>query len=211
EVLVGDGAVVSARLSGFAEDQNGGTQFTTAAARELLVSVGLSAGSVEARAFARWARFDQERARISPDRGSEALASTQRAPADDEGASIEWRQGGLLLGADARRVFGRSIEDLPSGPLAARNSSGEQRSFGAFAQQMFEPLSWLRVQAAVRLDLWRNLGGVRHEVLSTGEASDVDLPDRSDVALSPVSRSASRPCPGSRCGPPRTGPSAPRR
>jgi outer membrane receptor protein involved in Fe transport len=185
EASLGGGAIATARLSGFTEDQNGGTGFTTASARQALASVDLSAGSVEARAFARWARFDQDRARLSPDRNAESLASTQRAPADDQGASIEWRRGGLLLGADARRIFGRSIENMPAGAVASRSASGEQRSFGAFAQQLFQPLSFMRVQAAVRLDFWRNLGGVRHEVSSAGDPADTDLPDRSDVAVSP--------------------------
>lgn len=185
EASLGDKVIATARLSGFTADQNGGTQFTTAAARQALASIGLSAGNLEARAFARWARFDQERARLAPDRSAETLAATQRAPADDAGASIEWRRGGLLLGADARRIFGRSIENMPVGPVASRSASGEQRSFGAFAQQIFQPLSFLRVQAALRLDYWRNLGGVRHEVSPAGEATDTDLPDRSDVAVSP--------------------------
>jgi outer membrane receptor protein involved in Fe transport len=185
EALVGEDAVLSARFGGFAEDQNGGTQYTTASARDALVSLGLEVSGVEAVAFARWARFGQDRARLAPDRSAETLASTQSAPADDEGVSVTWRRGGFLLGMDARRVFGRSLEDLYGGPVATRDASGEQRSFGAFAQQLFDPLSWLQVQAAARLDLWRNLGGVRHEVLAGGGTQDTDLADRSDVALSP--------------------------
>jgi iron complex outermembrane receptor protein len=185
EARLGEGVTASARLTGFVEDQNGGTRFTTANAREALAALGLSAGALEVRAFARWARFAQERARIQPDREAEQLASTQSAPADDEGLSIQWSYGGLLLGADGRRIFGRSVEDLPSGAVLSRRASGEQRQGGVFAQQIFDPLSWLRVQGAVRVDLWRNLGGVRHEVLDSGEPQDTDLPDRTDFALSP--------------------------
>jgi len=185
EAALGDEVLATARLSGFTEDQNGGTEFTTAAARQLLASVGLSAGSLEARVFARWARFDQDRARLAPDRSAETLAAVQSAPADDEGASIEWRHGGLLLGADARRIFGRSIENMPAGSVASRSASGEQRALGAFAQEILQPLPSLRVQAAVRLDYWHNLGGIRHEVSLAGQPTDTDLPDRSDVAVSP--------------------------
>ena len=185
EAYLGEGVVASARVSGFAEDQNGGTPLTTSSAGETLASIGLSAGEVEARLFARWARFSQQRARLTANRDDEVPASAGRAPADDEGGSVQWRHGGLLLGADARRVFGRSIEDLSTGSVSARNASGEQRSFGAFAQQLFDPLTWLHVQAAVRLDYWRTLGGLRHEVLAGGGTRDTDLLDRSDLALSP--------------------------
>jgi outer membrane receptor protein involved in Fe transport len=185
EARVAEGLTASARLSGFAEDQNGGTHFTTASAREGLAAVGLSGFGVEARAFVRWARFAQERSRIQPDRSFETLASTQEAPADDEGISVQWSRGGLLLGADARRVFGRSREVLFSGTLVSRDASGEQRQGGVFAQQILDVLPWLRLQGAVRLDYWHNLGGLRHEVPVFGDPQDTDLQDRSDVAVSP--------------------------
>ena len=185
EARLDEGVSASARLSAFGEEQNGGTQYTTASARELLASIGLSAGRLEARAFARWARFEQERARLAPDRSAESLASRQSAPADDEGASVQWRSGGFMLGADLRRIFGRSVEEPQAGVLAAIRASGEQRSLGAFAQQLFDPFPWLGIQAAVRLDLWRNLGGVRREVPAAGEPRDTDLPDRSDLSVSP--------------------------
>ncbi len=175
----------TARLEGFAEDQDGGTQYTTAAAREVLAALGLDAGTLTARAFARWARFDQQRARVAPDRSSETLASTQSAPADDEGLSVQWSHGGFMLGADAHRVFGRSIEHPATGAIASRETPGEQRMVGAFAEEVVDPLSWLRVQAALRVDYWHNLGGVRHETLRAGGAQDSDQPDRSDTALSP--------------------------
>ena len=176
---------LSARVSGFAEDQDGGTRYTTAAAREGLVALGIAKGGLEAHAFGRWSRFDQQRASVQPGRGAEDLAGTQSAPADDEGASVQWSRGGLLLGADARRIFGRSIEALETGPVSSRRTPGEQRLLGAFAQQIFDPLSWLRAQVALRFDSWRNLGGVRREELSAGGVAETDLPDRGDTALSP--------------------------
>ena len=185
EAGLAEGVVATARLAGFAEDQNGGTRYTTAAAGETLAALGLSAGAVEARAFARWARFSQERARIQPDRSVEDPASAQRAPADDQGISLQWSRGGFLAGGDLRRVFGRSIEEPALGAIALTAVSGEQRLGGVFAQQLLEPLPWLRVQGALRMDFWSNLGGVRHEALESGRVNDTGLPDRSDVALSP--------------------------
>jgi outer membrane receptor protein involved in Fe transport len=183
EARLTDEVTATARLAGFVEEENGGTRYTTASAREGLLVLGLSGYGVEARAFARRARFAQDRAQILAGRASERLASTQRAPADDEGISLQWSGGGFLVGADARRVFGRSIEDVRLPTVVWRSASGEQRQLGVFAQRLLDVLPWLRVQAAVRLDSWHNLGGLRHEVPPSGP--DQDLPDRSDVAVSP--------------------------
>jgi outer membrane receptor protein involved in Fe transport len=149
------------------------------------VALGFSAGALQARAFARWARFSQQRARIDATRENEALASTQRAPADDQGISLEWSRGGFLAGGDLRRVFGRSIEQPASGAIAETTASGEQRMGGVFARQLFEPLAWLRVQAALRADFWSNEGYARRQVPVSGPAVESDLADRSDVSLSP--------------------------
>jgi iron complex outermembrane receptor protein len=183
EARLTDELTASARLAGFVEEENGGTRYTTASAREGLLAVGLSGFGVEARVFARWARFAQDRAQIQPGRVSENLASTQRAPADEEGISVQWSGRGFLIGADARRVFGRSIEDIRLPARVWRSVSGEQRQGGAFAQKILDLVPWLRVQGAVRIDYWHNLGGLRHTVPSS--TPDPDLPDRSDLAVSP--------------------------
>ncbi len=146
EARLTDELSASARLAGFVEEENGGTRYTTASAREGLLAVGLSGFGVEARAFARWARFAQ-------------------------------------IGADARRVFGRSVEDIRLPARIWRSVSGEQRQGGAFAQKILDVVPWLRVQGAVRIDYWHNLGGLRHAVPSS--TPDPDLPDRSDLAVSP--------------------------
>ena len=183
EARITENVTASARLAGFVEKENGGTRYTTALAREGLVAFGVSAFGVEARAFARWARFAQDRAQVQAGRIGEQLASRQQAPADDEGISVQWSGGGFLIGADARRVFGRSLEDVRLPTAVSRSVSGEQRQGGAFAQRLLDVLPWLRVQAAVRFDYWHNLGGLRHQVPSS--VPDPDLPDRSDVAVSP--------------------------
>jgi outer membrane receptor protein involved in Fe transport len=183
EARLTDELTASARLAGFVEEENGGTRYTTASAREGLLAVGLSGFGVEARAFARWARFAQDRAQIQPGRVGDNLASTQRAPADEEGISVQWSGHGFLIGADARRVFGRSIEDIRLPATVWRSVSGEQRQGGAFAQKILDVVPWLRVQGAVRIDYWHNLGGLRHAVPSS--TPDPDLPDRSDLAVSP--------------------------
>ena len=89
------------------------------------------------------------RARLLPDafaRASEQLASSQAAPADDEGLSLQYASGGLVAGLDARRVFGRSQEALHPAPLSAaaviaRNASGEQQQAGIFVEEVLSPSS----------------------------------------------------------------------
>ncbi|MCA1828735.1 MAG: TonB-dependent receptor [Myxococcales bacterium] len=159
----------SLRAGAFAEDQGGGTQFTTASAREGDVAFGYSANGLDARLFTRWARFDQQRARIAPGRASEQLASTQSAPADEQGASVQWRRESLTLGADLRRVFGRSIENASG---AERISSGEQRAGGIFAEEVLR-FGALQLQAAVRADGWHNLGSGSDAELSPRLAARV--------------------------------------
>jgi outer membrane cobalamin receptor len=152
----------SLRAGAFAEAEDGGTQFTTASARLADVALGYSAQGFDARVFSRWAEFDQDRARIAPGRASETLASTQSAPADEQGASLTFRSGSLLVGTDLRRVFGRSREDA-SGAL--RISSGEQRAGGIFGQVLhrFGPL---QLQAALRADGWDDVGNRADAALS---------------------------------------------
>ncbi len=69
--------------------------------------------------------------------------------------------------------------------MIARNASGEQQQGGVFVEEVLSPLDWLRLQGALRFDLWRNLGGIRHEQLGSGALRDTDLPDRSDRSLTP--------------------------
>ena len=138
-----------ARVGGFGESEDGGTRYTTASAREAEVVAGVTAGSFDLKAFARQARFDQDRARLLPDafaRASEQLASSQAAPADDEGLSLQYASGGLVAGLDARRVFGRSQEALHPAPLSAaaviaRNASGEQQQAGISVEEVLSPSS----------------------------------------------------------------------
>ena len=192
EANVGDGAVLSLRAGGFVEDEDGGTRYTTAAVRQGLVALGLSTERLDVRAFARLSRFDQDRARILPDAGTRAteeLASSQQAPSDDEGISAQWRAGQFTAGVDLRRAFGRSIEDIrPAGSasdaVVGRRASGEQQQGGVFVEHLNDVLPWLQVQAALRADGWRNVGGSRLEQLASGTLRVTSVADRSDAQLS---------------------------
>ncbi|HUJ28128.1 MAG TPA: TonB-dependent receptor plug domain-containing protein, partial [Myxococcales bacterium] len=90
EAPVGD-FTASLRAGAFDEDEDGGTLFTTAAARQADVALGLAGRGLEAHLFTRWSQFDQQRGRVLPDRSAATLAATQSAPADDEGGSVLWR------------------------------------------------------------------------------------------------------------------------
>jgi len=86
-----------ARVGGFGESEDSGTRYTTASAREAEVGAGVTAGSFDLKAFARQARFDQDRARLLPDafaRASEQLASSQAAPPMTKASRCSTRREG---------------------------------------------------------------------------------------------------------------------
>jgi outer membrane receptor protein involved in Fe transport len=212
-----DHATVSARLEGnarpglgftlrgswFQEDQNGGTEFTTAGAERLGLAAtarwaSAAAGALDVSLFGSRNGFDQERARISADRSSEALAAVQEVPATDLGAAIVFTSRPLAwlgrhtlgAGVDLRRVDGETREDLfpPTvGPTSVvrRVAGGEQRLVGVFAQDLWDVTDRLGASFAIRLDGWRNLDASRVERLGDGSETRVEYPGRSDDALSP--------------------------
>ncbi|MGE5048704.1 MAG: TonB-dependent receptor plug domain-containing protein, partial [Deltaproteobacteria bacterium] len=155
---------VSLALRGgyFAEDENGGTRWTTAAVRRLEYSASVryapDAGSLEVSAFGHDGSFRQDRARITDKvvdgkvvevRAAESQSAHQDVPAHDLGAGLSWTNTPLSLagthtlsiGADARRITADTREDLfPSSATAQsvqfREAVGEQGLYGAFAQDI---------------------------------------------------------------------------
>ncbi|HET9595411.1 MAG TPA: TonB-dependent receptor, partial [Anaeromyxobacteraceae bacterium] len=133
---------VTARGGFFYEDENGGTQYTTAAARRAEYGGTVrwspeSAGTVELQLIGHAVDFKQDRARIAasppPDaipRTSETLAERQDVPAHDFGGALLWsRHPGALaahhavtIGLDARRTTGAMGSDqfpvVPPGATA---------------------------------------------------------------------------------------------
>jgi outer membrane receptor protein involved in Fe transport len=193
----------SARGQYFDERENGGTAHTSARVRQGSGSFGArwhttSAGDLEARLWLQGQLFQQDRARLTPDRASEFLAGHQENPSDSEGASLLWTSRPLdfhgrhfpAAGADAFRVSGRSAEDLfpatitPSATVR-RDSSGSQVSLGVFAQDSYQPIPDVEVLAALRLDAWQNADGRRHTVFGDDSTADATFTDRSASQLSP--------------------------
>lgn len=172
-----DSLTLSARAGLFREDQNGGTRLTTA--RVELAHFGAGArlrtahgGTFTLDLFGRVQRFEQDRARITQDRSSEALAASQDVPANDQGASLIWTGPSwtalgthvLTAGLDVRRMAGTSREQLfPPSPsetsLRLRDTGGTQLSGGVFIEDLYTPSPVLELSAALRMDVWRNQNG----------------------------------------------------
>lgn len=187
----------------FRERQNGGTRYTTADVRSGLVSVDAvfalpADAELSAQLFARLQRFDQERARVAPDRTSEALAASQEVPADDQGASLVYRAptfklGGrhvASLGADFHRIQGVSRETIfpaqvSAASLRAREAGGEQLLFGAFVQDLYGVGERFELSASLRADLVRNRDGARDLRFESGEQQHASFAARNDYAVSP--------------------------
>ncbi len=192
-----------ARGGYFDEDQNGGTQFTTASVRVGSYAAGGRleagrAGTLDVTLFGHAQTFEQDRARVAADRGSEALAASQDVPTDDIGAALVWtsRPIGLLgrhvltAGTDLRRIDGTSNEDLfppvvTPGAVVRREAGGEQRLAGVFVQDVYEVSRAVELLAALRYDYWENVDASRFERLGDGSTTFTPFADRDDGELSP--------------------------
>ncbi len=203
EVEASPSLLLDARLGLFRENQNGGTTFTTARAESVLLGASArltmeTTGTFELQLFGRRQHFEQRRARVAPDRSSEALAAIQDVPADEEGGSLvwtgpAWTLGGthvLAAGADLRRVAGTSDERLfpptanPSS-TALRRTGGAQRFSGLFLQDLYTVTHALELMAALRWDTWRNVEGTRRVEQVGGTVDTTTFEDRSEQQLSP--------------------------
>jgi iron complex outermembrane receptor protein len=200
-VLAGGATGARLTLGGtfFDEDQDGGTRYTQAAQRTATARLGLAARvgevRVDAALYGGARRFTQDRARVSADRSSEALAASQEVPSNDVGG---WAVAALpplgahvvSAGLDLRRVSGTSREDLhPAEPTSssplAREASGTQWTGGLFAQDAWSPSAALELAGAVRVDLWRDEDG-RTAVTRAGDGvEEVRLAARTRAVLSP--------------------------
>ena len=195
-----------ARGGFFAERQNAGTQFTSGSVNrgELVLGGTLRTGelgSLDARLFGTAQRFEQERTRILPDattRTSEVLAARQGVPNQDQGLGISWASRALaafgthrlLLGADLRRLEGRSNEDLYPAVLSStavirRDAGGTQLQAGIFAQEVYDFSDAVQLSAAARFDVWRNLDADRFERQNGGSTTETPFLDRTAHKVSP--------------------------
>jgi iron complex outermembrane recepter protein len=193
------GLALTAGLTAFAEDQRGGTRFTTSGMRLLSGRLGLAwdgpAGRVEALAYGGGRRFTQERARIAPGRTSEALAARQEVPSDDVGGSLVLSRAAtgahrLTVGADLRRVGGAAREALfPAAPVpgttVARTADGAQLLGGVFAEDVVAVAPRVEVAGALRVDLWRNAAARTTRTAADGARDEERIAARGAAELSP--------------------------
>ena len=194
---------VALRAGYFHEDQNGGTQFTTAKVRrfEYAASARYTPGAVgifDLALFGHAGAFRQDRARITPDRSAEVLSAHQDVPAHDFGGSVLWMSQPLQLagthaltvGSDARRIAAETREDLfpsPTTPASvlSRQAQGEQRLYGIFAQEVYDASEAVQLSLAVRYERWNNVNASRVEQLADGSASLTSFPGQRGGELSP--------------------------
>jgi iron complex outermembrane receptor protein len=201
---------VAVRGGFFHEDENGGTRFTTAAVRRFEYAASArytpgDAGALDVAVFGHKGEFLQRRASIvqrkdpCDQRCDESLSASQDVPAHDLGASVVWTSRSLsllgahtlLVGTDVRRITGDTQEDLfPSAAARAtsvvrRDAAGEQRLYGAFAQDLYDVSRAVSAAIALRYDRWQNVGARRFEVLGDGSATLTPFGARSDDAFSP--------------------------
>jgi outer membrane receptor protein involved in Fe transport len=145
--------------------------------------------------YAQLQTFDSTFSRVSSDRQVEALTTAQEVPSLGVGGSLQWTkrlltQHLVTAGIDAQFVDGESDEDLFNfaGTMITtrRESGGQQRFFGLFAQDIFTPLPQLQITAALRFDNFRNGDASRTDrTLATGVVSRTDFPTTTDTSLSP--------------------------
>ncbi len=206
EMEVAPGLTFDLRSTFFSENQNGGTQYTTAIERRFEYAGGAhwssGAGNLDLTVFGHRGRFEQDRTRATAvgtdPRGSEALSGHQAVPADDAGASALWRFAPLALagthtvtaGADARWITGTTFEQLFPAAVAPtstveRDARGEQRLFGAFVEDLYQVAPAFGASLALRYDRWKNLDASRVEQASSGTSTTTAFPDRSGEELSP--------------------------
>jgi len=123
----------------------------------------------------------------------------QRVPTNAVGTMVQWARAFgsrnyFTAGTDWHWVDGDSNEDALD-PIRGqtvtlqRVSGGTQRSFGAYAQDIFTPAPKLNVTLAARIDSWHNYDAHNLETtVATGlpaPGNMPSLPDRSDTVASP--------------------------
>jgi iron complex outermembrane receptor protein len=193
----------------FREALRHSTRFTNAAVQLATTALrarydARSRGALDILVFGRLARFEQERARVAPERISEERAARQYVPAGDAGGSITWsnrvaprRAKGeselghhLLVGSDVRYAAGTSHERVyPPQPspdsLRMRSAGGHQLLLGAFVEDLFRVRSYLQLEAALRLDLVRNAQGESVRTLFSGAQERIAFPSDNRFAINP--------------------------
>ena len=183
----------------FWEDENGGTEFTTAMVRraELAATARYTpglAGTFDLALFGHVGEFQQNRTSVGAGRNTETQAAHQDVPADDAGSSLLWTSRPLSfagthtvnVGADGRWIGGETRENLYTSPtLLYRDAKGQQWLYGVFAQDSYDLTPRIGANLALRYDRWDNVSASRLEESKTFVFTTTPFGNRTGDALSP--------------------------
>ena len=172
------------------ESRDNGTRLQTNDVRlgEAAAGAEWTAGPalVAVRGYGTGERFHQTFTAIAADRSSERVTRLQTVPADAEGlvaqASEAFGPHALLAGAEVRRARGESREEIPG--VSTVTAGGRQTTGGVFVADTFSAGPAWTWSAGLRADFWSNADG-KSATRSSGGASIVRFPDRSETAWSP--------------------------
>lgn len=195
----GDAGEAHATLRWFAEHLDAGTVDTTASVQTIRGNLGGStatkSGLFSLELFGGYQHFEQDRARVSADRMTAALASHQVTPSNDQGASATWQPATserhrVLVGLDARRVAGTATDHpQPAMPMATsvilRSAGGEQWFGGAFVEDAIRVTPRLIVAPALRIDAYATSAAESHVGHVDGSTLVTSLPTGGDEQIDP--------------------------
>lgn len=184
---------VFARGGIFGERRDNGTSLTNNGTYFRQFAAGAEAFGIRVRAFIEKQVYDQTFTAISNNRNTETLSRIQRVPSQAFGGSVAWSRGvgkahSLSASAEFRDVKGFSDESVyASGRVTTIvGAGGAQRTFGVFAQDVWQVTRRLNVSIGGRVDRWTNYGALSAStVVATRRTTTSGFPDRIQNAFSP--------------------------
>ncbi len=150
--------------------------------------------SLSLRIFGDAQGYDQRFSSIASDRSRESLTDLQYVPSQQLAGTAQWTSAlgkgqTLIAGSDLQEVIGTTDEQLFSSGIHTANdiAGGRQRTFGFFAEDIFQFHQKWTVILGARFDDWWNLDGstVRTPISTPGALTGTSFPDRSDIAFNP--------------------------
>jgi outer membrane receptor protein involved in Fe transport len=197
----------------FREQQDGGTDYSTATVQLGRYAVGLSwspvrVGRFDAAVFGHVEQFDQQRSRVDAMRATAALASQQRNPTTDVGDSIVFTSRPLHVAGVHMLTVGHDFRWIDSTPhelitpatvkptsVLGRDVAARQLAAGFFAQDFVALGRYVDGALAVRADYWSNRDARTVRQIADGTSAATMLPDRDGWEWTPRLGLVARPVP----------------
>ncbi|MCU1276613.1 MAG: Colicin receptor precursor [bacterium] len=197
----------------FREQQDGGTDYSTATVQLGRYAAGLSwsparVGRFDVALFGHVEQFDQQRPRVDAMRATAALASQQRNPTSDVGDSIVFTSRRLHVAGVHVVTVGHDFRWIDSTPselitpatvkptsVLERDVAARQLAAGFFAQDFVALGRLVDVALAVRADYWSNRDVQTIKRLADGSSSSTPLSDRGGWEWTPRLGLVVRPAP----------------